>query len=334
MSKLTIIIPALNEENLIKKTLNSLNQQINKEFSVIVVDNGSVDNTKTLVLDFAISSSFPLTLTEEKKPGVGYARDKGSWQAIEMGAEFLAGTDADTILPTNWTESIYKGFENKNYDLLSGECDPFVEVKMDADNARFILKARSALFKNVKPYFRGANFAITSKMFKMAGGFKQPLTDDGKPAPGEDGALEISALQKGARISGCLATVFPHPRRYISNLQKISEFNGSVHEGGVVTQVRDETNLEKFLESVPVQVIDLFVDKISMSLFNEFVIEVFKNNTLKDLYWKKSLKTLSLFPASEIERDIATQVDKEFLWRKYNEVFFQNIRKMVEALDR
>ena len=325
MNKLFVVIPALNEENLILKTLDSLSRQTRKDFSVIIVDNGSTDNTKNLILKYSESSIFPIILLNEQKSGVGYARNSGSLKAIEMGAIYISGTDADTLLPKNWVESIYNGFKDDKYDLLSGECDPFLKIKLDNNKAQFVLDARSQLFQKVKPYFRGANFAITSKMFIKSGGFIQPLTKDRKPAPGEDGALELSALKRGGKICGCLATVFPHPRRYISNLQKINEFKGSVHEGGIVTQVRDEDNLEKYLKDIPAEVIDSFLSKIVVTLFNEFIIEIYKNPVLNKIYWKKSLALLKPFTIAEIEKDVSTNTDKSLLWLKYKDSFFSNL---------
>lgn len=321
---LAIVIPALNEENLILKTLDSFSNQSCKDFIVIVVDNGSIDNTKEIVTDFSKKSNFPLYLVEESKKGVGNARNTGSLMGIEMGSIYIAGTDADTLIPNNWVESIYSGF-SKKYDLLCGECDPFFKVKLNYDKAEFVLKARSMFFNKIKPYFRGANFAITSKMFQAAGGFIQPLTEDGKPAPNEDGALEKAALTKGARICGCLATVFPHPRRYISNLQKINEFHGQVHEGGVVTEIRNESDLENSLNDIPTQSLDIFLDKILRSLFNEYVLYVYKDPIFRKKYWKNSLTILKPYSQQEIESYLSNNHDDNHVWEKYKETFLRNI---------
>jgi len=334
MNKLFVVIPALNEENLILKTLDSLSHQTRTDFSVIVVDNGSIDVTSRLVADYSKNSIFPLFIIEEKKVGVGYARNSGTKKAIEFGAEFIAGTDADTLVQTDWIESIYEGFKASNCDLLCGECDPVKNINIGSGQVKFIFNARSVLSKKVKPYVRGANYAITSEIFRKVGGIKQPLTKDGKPAPGEDGLLEIAVMRQGAKVCRCLPTVFPHPRRYISNLQKISTFKGQVHEGGVVTQIRNEKDLENSLKAVPTEVIDIFADKISVSLFNEYVFNVYKEPVLRKAYWKNSLKVLKPFGREEIENDLSNENDKDHLWNKYKETFFQNIRNWLslEAL--
>lgn len=331
MNKLSVVIPALNEETLIGKTLESLNEQSRNDFSVMVVDNGSSDNTKNIVSNFTNKSKYSLALIEEKNKGVGYARNTGSLKAIELGFIYLAGTDADTILPKDWIESIYSGFEKSDATLLCGECDPLKNITFNNSKIEFTLKARSALFKKIKPYFRGANYAITSDLFTKSGGIHQPLTNNGKPAPGEDGRLEIDALSHGGKISACLSTVYPHPRRYISNLQKISEFNGSVHEGGVVTEVRNEASLEKSISQIPQKAIDIFVDKIKFSFFNEYVLNIYKEPILKEKYWEKSIEILKPFSKEEIELDLSNYTDVNRIWSKYQDTFTHNVNSLLKT---
>lgn len=329
MSKLVVVIPALNEENLITRTLESLNNQTNTDFSVIIVDNNSTDSTVEVVKNYAKTAKYPLITISEKQPGVGHARNAGMLKALELGAMYIAGTDADTVLPSNWVDSIYSGFNDSRAELLCGECDPMKIVKINNEKVQFVLNARSILARQVKPYCRGANYAITAATFRKVGGIKQPLSKDGKPAPGEDGQLEIDVMQNGGKPAGCLATVFPHPRRYISNIQNIAKFDGGVHEGGVVTQVRDENQLEDILKNLPSDVVDQFADKVIVSIFSENVIDVYKEPMFKKVYWAKSLKMLKPFTETEIEEDLRAHKDLNYLWDKYKAVFIQNIKKFL-----
>lgn len=64
-----VIIPAINEENSIGLVLNAIPEKIIKE--IIVVDNGSIDNTVGVALDHGV------TVLEEERKGYGYACLKG-----------------------------------------------------------------------------------------------------------------------------------------------------------------------------------------------------------------------------------------------------------------
>lgn len=326
MIKLAVVIPALNEQNLITKTLESLNFQTVLDFTLIFVDNGSTDDTVKIVNDYAKKSKYPITVISEKKAGVGYARNTGMQKALEIGAAYIAGTDADTILPSDWISSIYEGFKNSGADLVCGQCDPLKVNNISHEKALFSTNARSVLFKNVKPYVRGANYAITTEMFKKVGSIKQPLTKEGNPAPGEDGLLELDVYRNNGTVSGCLSTVTPHPRRYISNLLNISNFSGRIHEGGIVTQIRDEENLEDTLKNIPSEVIDKFVDKIFINLFFANVVSIYEDPLYKARFWENSLKMLKPFNALEIEEDIEKIKDLNVLWSKYGDTFLNNIK--------
>lgn len=328
MQKLCIVIPALNEENLLQKTLESLDEQNNLKFSVIVVDNGSTDGTCQVVISYAEKAKYELIVIREDKKGVGYARTTGTNEAIKLGALYIGGTDADTTFPDSWIESIYNGFEKGNSELLCGECHPLKYHSFDSEKANFSLSARSFLFHRVKPFFRGANYAVTKDMYLKVGEISQPLTKDSKPAPGEDGELEKAVFANGGSLDACLEPVYPHPRRYIQNLQKITEFVGLVHEGGVVTQVRDEDTLEKYLKTVPTETIDIFVDKVSHNIFSQEVLGIYREPLFKSRYWEKALKLLEPFNRQEIEKDLENESD-DYITGKYMEVFFENIKSKM-----
>ncbi len=69
-SKLSIIIPSFNEKDFVTKTIKKvidikLHSQIEKE--IIIVDDGSTDNTHESLMNFASSSQFPLILIRNPK---------------------------------------------------------------------------------------------------------------------------------------------------------------------------------------------------------------------------------------------------------------------------
>ena len=74
---LSIIIPTLNEEDNIKKTLNKIQKISNKiDLNIIVVDDNSKDNTLKLVELFKKKLDIKI-IRNDKKLGLGYALMKG-----------------------------------------------------------------------------------------------------------------------------------------------------------------------------------------------------------------------------------------------------------------
>lgn len=109
--KVSVVIPAYNEEKYIKTCLDSLMKQKVLADEIIIVDNNSTDNT------VQIAEKYPVRIVHEKKQGMIPARNRGFDEAKY---DIIARTDADTILPTNWIKKIKTAFEKNDIIALSG----------------------------------------------------------------------------------------------------------------------------------------------------------------------------------------------------------------------
>ena len=69
--KASIVIPVYNAENTIEATLKALKLQTEKDFEIIVVDDGSIDKTKEIV------SKHPVRLIFQEHLGPAAARNLG-----------------------------------------------------------------------------------------------------------------------------------------------------------------------------------------------------------------------------------------------------------------
>lgn len=109
----SIIIPAYNEERLIRVILESVvGQKTNRPFEVIVVDNASTDNTAAEARKFA--DRLNIRVITENRKGRGRARHTGFAAAK---GEFLLSTDADAWLPPDWLEVAVTYLENAPQDV-------------------------------------------------------------------------------------------------------------------------------------------------------------------------------------------------------------------------
>src|ERR1700727_699836 len=111
-----VIVPARNEEDCIGRCLESLVAQQGISFQIIVVDDGSTDQTR------AIAQTFPGVqgiAASEPAPGV-----MGKCNALIAGAagctaKWLLFTDADTFHYPGSLAAAVKEAESRNVDLLS-----------------------------------------------------------------------------------------------------------------------------------------------------------------------------------------------------------------------
>ena len=94
---ISIIIPVYNAEKYISNTIKSLFSQTYKNFEVIIIDDGSSDNSMQIVDKEMKQKNIPYTIIRQANQGVGKARNVGYENA---NGEWILFLDADdTINP-------------------------------------------------------------------------------------------------------------------------------------------------------------------------------------------------------------------------------------------
>lgn len=183
--KLSVIIPTRNRCDLLRKTLESiLHQTMDKEFfEVIVVDNGSIDNTKQVVEKF--KDSLSLIYFYEPKPGLHEGRHAGLRNSR---SEILVYADDDIEAFPEWLETIYNIFQkNEKIGLVGGKNLPKFETSppfwilekwnIIHHNKGHLMGELSLLDlgdseKEISPYYVfGCNFSVRKSIIVDAGGF-------------------------------------------------------------------------------------------------------------------------------------------------------------------
>jgi len=169
--KISVVIPALNEERELGECLESLINQSFRDFEVIVVDNGSTDATA------GIARSYGCHVLYEGRRGVSFARQCG-FEAAR--AEIVASTDADTVVSPDWLELIYRAFQ-EDPDLV-GVYGRVLLKKGSSPSHYFnqLIPLTDPLLSSFLeishllsfPHFCGANFAVRKRFFEQVGGFR------------------------------------------------------------------------------------------------------------------------------------------------------------------
>lgn len=201
--KITVVIPVLNEENLLPDTLQSLRAQTFRDYDCVVVDNGSTDNTVKIARRFGCH-----VVTEERK-GVGFARQRGFEEAQ---GEIIASTDADTIVPSDWLELIARSFQEKpNQAAVYGT----ILFRERQGLGKWLAEFLFAHFLRLnhflgRPHFCGPNFAVRQEAFQAVDGFK-----DGNHfyTVSEDVQLALKLKDKGDIHFHKGLVVYTSPRR-------------------------------------------------------------------------------------------------------------------------
>ncbi|SHF04121.1 MULTISPECIES: glycosyltransferase family 2 protein [Caloramator] len=89
----SVVIPAFNCGNYIKETVESVLNQTYKNIEIIIVDDGSTDNTKQVVE--SISKDFSnIKYIRQENAGVSVSRNRG---ILESNGEYIAFLDSDDV---------------------------------------------------------------------------------------------------------------------------------------------------------------------------------------------------------------------------------------------
>ena len=118
MINISVIIPCYNAANTIKECLDSVINQTQKVDEIIIVDDGSIDNSVQLIEKYIESSSERITLIKQQNFGPSKARNNGVKKAKN---DWIAFLDADDKWVSNKIEIQTKFFiQNPEIALIGG----------------------------------------------------------------------------------------------------------------------------------------------------------------------------------------------------------------------
>ena len=128
-SSATIIIPTQNRSNVLQCALESLLKACATHFNTLeclVIDNGSIDDTKKVVQSFQKEAPFPVRYIFEPCPGLHVGRNLGAQLAQGSIVIYL---DDDVLVQEGWLEAILGRFDSDSrIALLGGPCLPLWEA--------------------------------------------------------------------------------------------------------------------------------------------------------------------------------------------------------------
>ena len=161
--KVSVIITTYNRSKLLKRAIESVLSQTFKDFEMIVVDNGSTDNTKEIAKDYNVKYIF------QENSG-GAAKPKNTGIKVAQGKYIATLDDDDEWLPTKLEKQI-ELLENSDFDVVG--CNILINGKI-----KYKIPKYKNLFERMlvtDDMGTGSAIVYKKKVFDEAGLFDENL---------------------------------------------------------------------------------------------------------------------------------------------------------------
>lgn len=114
--KISVIIPVYNSSTYLRKCLDSVVNQTLKDIEIIVINDGSTDDSKNIIEEYSCKYKNIIFIDQENK-GIGKTRNIGIKKAT---GEYITFVDSDDYIKENMLEEYYKYAKKHNFDLVIG----------------------------------------------------------------------------------------------------------------------------------------------------------------------------------------------------------------------
>ncbi len=144
MKKVSVIVPVYNVEKYLKKCLDSLVNQTLKEIEIIVVNDGSPDNSQKIIDEYSKKYN-TIHSYSKANGGLSDARNFGIKYAS---GEYIAFVDSDDYVALDMYEKMYNKAKTENYDMVVCDLNYIYEETGNIVRAYSNIKSDTTDIKN------------------------------------------------------------------------------------------------------------------------------------------------------------------------------------------
>ena len=156
MVDVSIIVPVYNTENYLKKCLDSLVNQTIKNIEIIIVNDGSNDNSQSIIDEY--SQKYPNIKCLSKENG-GLS-DSRNYAFSYVAGKYIGFVDSDDYIEQDMYEKMYNKASQNDLDLI--ECNFIWEYENKIKNDI------GTKYLNINDYFLNGRVMACNKLFKTS----------------------------------------------------------------------------------------------------------------------------------------------------------------------
>ncbi len=219
----SVIIPVYNRPEEVKELLESLNEQKNKNFELIIVEDGSTQKCGHIVRDF--QADFHINYFYKQNGGPASARNYGMSKAKY---DYFVFFDSDCIIPPEYFELVSKHLKKDYVDAYGGPdaahesfspVQKAISYSMTSIFTTGGIRGANEKMEQFKP--RSFNMGYSRAVYEKTGGFSNMRF-------GEDVDMSLKILQNGFRTKLIKDAFVYHKRR-----TNFRQFYKQVHNSGI-----------------------------------------------------------------------------------------------------
>jgi len=126
-----IIMPVYNRDHTVKGAIESIIQQTHQNKTLIIINDGSTDNTREICLEYSNNHNNIIYMENPTNMGVAFSKNKALKASKNLNFDFFTIHDSDDISDVNRLEIILKPFQNNN--KLLGLKTTYLRTNMDLE---------------------------------------------------------------------------------------------------------------------------------------------------------------------------------------------------------
>lgn len=139
MPLISVIVPVYNAGSFLKRCIDSILAQIFNDYELIIINDGSTDDSESICLQFASQDS---RIRYINQPNLGVSKTRNNGVAVSRG-KYIAFIDADDYILPDYLSELYKNITNNHAEIsLVAKVEP--EKQNDMQDLK-VFDCRSAI---------------------------------------------------------------------------------------------------------------------------------------------------------------------------------------------
>jgi len=280
--KISVIISVFNRKYELIKLLRSLSSQIHKDFEVIIVDDGSTENIKSIVNAF--HDILDINYFYKQNTGAGLSRNFGASKAR---GEWLIFLDSDVIVPKDYMKNIHKNLTIYPCDAFGGadkahpefsSLQRAISYSMTSLLTTGGIRGRKKSVNKFQP--RSFNMGVKKSVFLNVGGFSDMRI-------GEDSDFSMTLWEKGYKTTFYSDIEVFHKRR-----DELEDFSKQIYNFGIARSILNQKHSKYnkfifwfpsiFLIGYPLSIVYFLIEENCLTLFPYilYTISIFAHSSI------------------------------------------------------